>query len=116
MRIPMTAACLIVFAVLPGHAASEPLFPNSVVSNDLDFIRTDDRGVFSCIGYEGEIRTEMPDKRGGELMADGVFSWSAQFKDGTSIEVWVHPMSVHGMLRASWPCTRLTGWANSRRS
>ncbi len=91
MRFPLTAACLVLFAVLPGHAASEPLFPNSVVSNDLDFIRTDDRGVFSCIGYKRETRAEMPDKRGGELMADGVFSWSAQFKDGTSIEVWVHP-------------------------
>ena len=33
----------------------------------------------------------MPDKRRDELFANGVFSYSAQFEDGTSVEIWVHP-------------------------
>ena len=91
MRLPVIAASLTLFAVIPGQSASEPIFPNSVVSNDLEFIMSGDPGVFSCIKYEGKIRAEMPDRRRDELFADGVFSYSAKYKDGTSVGIWVHP-------------------------
>ena len=91
MRMLTTAACLALCAALPCHAAAGPVFPNSVVSNDLDFIRSDDSDVFTCIRYEGRVRAEMPDKRSDELFAAGVFSHSAQFEDGTSVGIWVHP-------------------------
>ncbi|MXX89709.1 MAG: hypothetical protein F4213_16250 [Boseongicola sp. SB0677_bin_26] len=91
MRLTAAAASLILFAMLSSHAASEPIFPNSVVSNDLDFIMSSDPGVFACIKYEGRIRAEMPDRRRDELHADGVFSFSAKYKDGTSVGIWVHP-------------------------
>ena len=91
MRTSPAAACLILFAALPGTSASGPIFPNSVVSNELDFIEADDPGVFACIRFEGNIRAEMPDKRDDELFVDGVFSWSAQFRDGTAVGIWVHP-------------------------
>ena len=87
----MTAATMILFATLAGCIASGPIYPNSVVSNDLDFIRSDDPGVFTCMRYDGEVRAEMPDKRHDELFANGVFSYSAQFEDGTSVGIWVHP-------------------------
>ena len=91
MRLPVIAASLTLFAVIPGQSASEPIFPNSVVSNDLEFIKSGDPGVFSCIKYEGKIRAEMPDRRRDELFANGVFAFSAKYKDGTSVAIWVHP-------------------------
>ena len=68
-----------------------PIYENSVVSNDLEFIRSGDLGAFACIRYDGEFRVEMPDKRGGELFADGVFVFTAEYMDGTSVGIWVHP-------------------------
>ena len=91
MRMPVAAASLLLLAMLSSHAATEPILPNSVVSNDLDFIKSSDPGVFACIEYEGRIRAEMPDRRRDELHADGVFSWSAKYTDGTSVGIWVHP-------------------------
>lgn len=70
---------------------SAPLYPNSVVSNDIEFIRTSDRSVYSCLAYEGTRRAEMPDKRSDALFADGVFAFTARYKDGTSVELWAHP-------------------------
>ncbi len=91
MRLPVAAVSLILLAMFPEHAASGPIFPNSVVSNDLDFIRSSDFDVFACIKYEGKIRAEMPDRRHDELHANGVFSYSAKYRDGTSVGIWVHP-------------------------
>lgn len=91
MRLPVIAASLTLSAVIPGQAASEPILPNSVVSNDLEFIKSGDPVVFSCVKYEGKIRAEMPDRRRDELYANGVFSYSAKYNDGTSVGIWVHP-------------------------
>ena len=91
MRLPVIAASLTLSAVIPSQTASEPIFPNSVASNDLEFIKSGDPGVFSCVKYEGKIRAEMPDRRRDELYANGVFSYSAKYKDGTSVGIWVHP-------------------------
>ena len=91
MRLPVIAASLTLSAVIPSQTASEPIFPNSVASNDLEFIKSGDPGVFSCVKYEGKISAEMPDRRRDELYANGVFSYSAKYKDGTSVGIWVHP-------------------------
>ena len=72
-------------------AASAPLYPNSVVSNDLEFIKTSDQSVFTCLSYDGTRRAEMPDKRSDTLFANGTFIYTARYKDGTSIELWAHP-------------------------
>jgi hypothetical protein len=69
---------------------AEPIFPNSVVSNDLEFIRTDDKSAFSCISYQGTERAEMPDKRRDALFDDGTFVFQANYKDGTSVGLWAH--------------------------
>lgn len=75
----------------PVLSTAEPLFPNSVVSNNIDFIKTSDPSAFHCLGYLGQSRKEMPDKRGGALMADGVYVFEARFRDGARVGIWVHP-------------------------
>ena len=72
-------------------AAGKPVFPNSVVSNDIDFIRTDDQSAFSCLAYDGTRSAEMPDKRRDDLFADGVYAYTARYTDGTSVGLWAHP-------------------------
>lgn len=71
-------------------ANADPLFPNSVVSNDLEFIRTDDRSVFSCVAFLGTERAEMPDKRSNDLFDSGTFIFQANYQDGTSVGLWAH--------------------------
>ncbi|MCJ8322437.1 MAG: hypothetical protein HRU29_11095 [Rhizobiales bacterium] len=80
----------IIFNTIPPAYAA-PLFPNSIVSNNLEFITTKDESSFSCITYTGVIRAEMPDKRKDELFANGVFSYISKFNDGTTVILWVHP-------------------------
>lgn len=82
---------VIVIIFCANQASSEPIYRSSVTSNDLEFISSDDPSAFSCLSYEGRNRAEMPDKRGGELFADGVFTYTSRFKDGTSVGIWVHP-------------------------
>lgn len=86
--------CALVVAILLGAgqvAYTEPMFPNSVVSNDLDFIRENDPGVHFCLRFEGRSRAEMPDKRTDVLFVDNVLLFSALFADGDDLAVWVHP-------------------------
>jgi hypothetical protein len=88
----MIRICTVFFALcLPFQTMAAPLYPNSVVSNDLEFIKTSDKGVFHCLRYEGTARQEMADKRHDRLLADGVYTYTANFKDGTSVGIWVHP-------------------------
>ena len=82
-------AFLAMFMAVSG-AAAHPLYPNSVASNDLDFIHSDDPTVFSCFNYLGERRQEMPGHPSDELFANGVFTYDMFFEDGTQTEAWVH--------------------------
>jgi hypothetical protein len=81
--------CILLAAACPSSA--EPLFPNSVVSNDLDFIHDDDPGPSVCLEYDGTSRAEMADKRHDTLFADDVHIFRAVYADGTGIGIWVHP-------------------------
>ena len=80
--------CLSVLS--PSFSYAESLFPNSVVSNDLEFIRTSDQSVFSCVAFQGTERAEMPDKRSDALFDSGTFIFQANYKDGTSVGLWAH--------------------------
>lgn len=80
--------CVCVLA--PQFSAAEPLFPNSVVSNDLEFIRANDQSVFSCLMFQSTERAEMPDKRSDALFDSGAFIFQANYKDGTSVGLWAH--------------------------
>lgn len=77
--------------LLSASLQGEPLFPNSVVSNDIDFIRTTDPSESFQIMRKGRERKEMPDKRSDELFLDGVFTFLVQFEDGSSVEAWASP-------------------------
>ncbi|MEM6387855.1 MAG: hypothetical protein AAF718_16635 [Pseudomonadota bacterium] len=87
----MHRALCLALAVWPTALMAEPLFPNSVVSNDIDFISDSDPSAFYCLTYFGTAQKEMPDKRGGDLFADGVYEFEAWFTDGTAVGIWVHP-------------------------
>lgn len=74
-----------------GGAAAAPLFPNSIVSNDIDFIRPGDPASPHCLSRAGRDRREMPGGPGGDLFADGVHVFAARFGDDTVVELWAHP-------------------------
>ena len=72
-----------------GAAANcETLFPNSVVSNDIDFIRVNDHTENSDLKFVGIERKEMPDRRTSELFDNSAFVFSAEYDDGTSLGIW----------------------------
>lgn len=91
MRISTLMTATVCLALFGAAAHAEPLFKNSVASNDLDFITEDDPHAFHCVEFSGRDRREMPDKRGGDLFADDAFVFTARFKDGTDVGIWVHP-------------------------
>lgn len=88
MRSVLLGILMMTFQSLAANA--DPLFPNSVVSNDLEFIRTDDQSVFSCVAFQGTERAEMPDKRNDALFDSGTFMFQANYQDGTSVGLWAH--------------------------
>lgn len=88
-RIHTPLLALLLCSSLPAEA--ETLFENSIVSNDLDFIRDTDAGTPSCTTYKGQFRAEMPDKRYEALLSDNVDVLQIAFNDGTSLALWVHP-------------------------
>lgn len=81
------ATAFLLSATLQG----EPLFPNSVVSNDIDFIRTTDPSQPFQLQLTGRGRKEMPDKRSEALFLEGVFTFRLQYDDGSSVEAWASP-------------------------
>lgn len=76
---------------LPLAAAAAPIFPNSVASNDIDFITADDPSVLNCIQFIGKSRQEMPSKLRDGLFMEGVFVVEARYNDGTSVPLWLDP-------------------------
>ena len=67
-----------------------PLFPNSIVSNDLEFIRSSDKSMFAELVFAGVHRAEMPDKRHDALFDETAFSFLSRYLDGTTVTLWAH--------------------------
>lgn len=67
-----------------------PLFPNSVVSNDIDFIRADDPDTYVSLAFLGRARKEMPSRISNELFDQNAFIFEATFTDGETMEIWCH--------------------------
>jgi len=76
---------------LASAALAEPLFPNSVASNDLDFITASDPAAAFCLRFDGRTRAEMPDQRNDILLAADVRVFTATYSDDTAVGLWVHP-------------------------
>lgn len=89
MRIILLVAILFMHS-LAVTALSDTLFPNSVVSNDLEFIQSSDQTAFSCLAYKGVQRAEMPDKRSDTLFDNGTYTFVANYTDGTSVGLWAN--------------------------
>jgi|GEM_PF-458214 len=85
----LTQACLLMLPV--GQLQAAPLFKNSVVSNDIDFIRSDDPSASFKVVELDPSRKEMPDKRSDELFMDGVRTFQLRYEDDASVEVWAAP-------------------------
>ena len=66
MNLSKSAAVVALMLSISGHGGTTPIYENSVVSNDLDFIRPSDPGTFACLRYDGRFRAEMPHKRRDE--------------------------------------------------
>lgn len=78
--------CILLAASSILHAA--PLFKNSVVSNDLDFIQANDPSTAFELMALGRETKEMPDKRSDDLMQKGVFVFELKFADDVRVPIW----------------------------
>lgn len=83
-------------------AQADPIFENSVVSNNIDFIRADDPSVPFVIKDQGRSRKEMPDKRNDQLFLDDVFVLEIQYQDGARVEVWASPALGEGKVAGDY--------------
>ena len=86
----LVAGCLSLVA-LTSTVTGAPLYPNSVVSNDHEFIATSDESAFACLTFDGRREAEMPDKRSDRLTAKDTFIFTARYTDGTTVGLWAHP-------------------------
>lgn len=69
---------------------TDPLFPNSIVSTEIDFIRDMDEDKFESILFLGREDKEMPDKRTDQLFDTNTFVFQVNFTEGNPIEIWAH--------------------------
>lgn len=90
MRKLLTVVSALGLAILLS-ACSRPIYLNSVVSNDLEFITRQDAHAFVCLDYVGRERREMPDRRSNQRFADDTFIFAARFDDRNELEIWAHP-------------------------
>ncbi|WP_299062627.1 hypothetical protein [uncultured Polaribacter sp.] len=67
-----------------------PLFPNSIVSTEIDFIRKMDEDLFESLSFIGREDKEMPDSRTDILFDTDTFIFQVNFTEGNPIEIWAH--------------------------
>lgn len=78
---------------------TNPLFPNSVVSNDIDFIKESDPDSFLDLSFIGREDKEMPDSRNDNLFDSNTFVFEASFSNNKKVEIWCH--SSFGSMNAA---------------
>lgn len=71
-------------------STEEPLFINSIVSTDIDFIKSSDADAFVSLTYIGQEDKEMPDSRNNNLFDTNTFVFEANFSNGKIVEIWAH--------------------------
>lgn len=76
-----------------------PLFENSIVSTDIDFIKATDPDAFLNLEYVGQSDKEMPDKRTDNLFDTNTYVFKANFSGNKTVEIWAH--SSFGSLNAA---------------
>ncbi|MFP4846033.1 hypothetical protein [Winogradskyella sp. PE311] len=91
-----------------GNQSVNPLFVNSIVSTNIDFIRDDDSDAFMNIQFIGQEDKEMPDSRTDELFDTGTYIFEVNFSNGEQIEIWAHS-SFDSEVVAQEYANKLTG-------
>lgn len=91
-KINQVILCCFSLVLLPTMTsyAQDPLFPNSVVSNDIDFILDTDPDDFLNLEFLGLEDKEMPDSQSDILFDENTFIFEASFANGESVEIWCH--------------------------
>lgn len=69
---------------------SSPLFINSIVSSEIDFIRSTDSDVLVDVQFIGRANKEMPDSRNDILFDTNTYIFAANFSNLKAIEIWCH--------------------------
>lgn len=69
---------------------ASPLFQNSIVSTDIDFIMSEDSSAFLDIQYIGQSEQEMPDRRNDVLMDASAYVFEASFSGGKTVGIYAH--------------------------
>ena len=69
---------------------ASPLFENSIVSTEIDYIWANDTDAFVNLTYVGREDKEMPDSRNDELFDQNTFIFSAAFITNRTVEIWCH--------------------------
>ena len=73
-----------------GAHSAKPLFKNSIVSTEFDFITSDDPNAFESLRFLGQGTREMPDKRNNKLMEKDTFIFEARFRHDNKVKIWAH--------------------------
>jgi len=67
----------------------DPLFPNSIVSTDIDFIQETDEDYFLNLEFIGRQDKEMPGN-GNNLFDEDTFVFKATFSNDKTLGIWCH--------------------------
>ena len=91
MKKKITLFCLLFVGYLYSQTlpSSNPLFFNSVASNDIDFILSTDPDAFVSLTYLRRENKEMPGSFDGELF-DNAYVFESSFVNGKKIQIWCH--------------------------
>lgn len=73
-----------------GNQAVAPLFVNSIVSTNIDFITASDLDTYDSIQFVGLDNKEMPDSRNNQLFDTNTFIFNVTFTSGLDVEIWAH--------------------------
>lgn len=73
-----------------GSHTTPPLFKNSIVSTEFDFITSDDPSAFKALRFLGREARELPARRSDELIDKDPFLFEVTFNDGSKVEIWAH--------------------------
>ena len=91
MKKAITLICFLFTIITNSQVPStDPLFPNSIVSTDIDFIKTSDPDAFTNLEYTGRENKEMPGSQSGNLFDTNTFIFEATFSNGKKVGVWCH--------------------------
>ena len=85
-----TDSASLVTEIVGETEGKSPLFKNSIVSTDIDFIQSTDQDAFLSLVYKGQDAKEMPGAESDELFDTHTYIFEATFKNNKKVEIWAH--------------------------